>query len=910
LKSRLLRLVGANRPKIIAVFATTRAEAERAVSHARAGANLPIWAYCAEAAIPIEGCARFDSGSGALRRFAKELRGVWVALSIVAWTGPSAGRPAAAAKLFPFTILPFRILVLNEAGDFFAAGAGAIAGHLRRRMRDASLDALRRAGDVAGGLAAWTGSIIYRAAEKTVDAARWIYSLAYRTGERSADAIRLTYSLLYRTGERLADAMRLAYSLLYRTSQRLADAMRLAYSLLYRGAERFADVFGLAYSLLYRGGERLADVFRLVYSLILWSWTWFWTLVRGAAGWTGESILAGLAILARCAPALSRFAVGSLRNRQPFQFGQLAGDAVEIVIPGRAWPRRAVMRALTESSAEFVVFRRGRETASAGPLIRMAKSTGAFAAARQLAHSAWRKRVVIKHPFRQLQEGEVSEVFAPFSSLLVIRRDLFLKLGCPRAFTFGAALMLLFWKASAAGLRSLTVGHDGPVTDEPAMDLEDAELALRVTLSGRLRRLGPRDPDRLRGNVARAPGYANKLRGKPCVLIVSPYLPFPMSHGGAVRIYNLCREMSHEIDFILACFREAGEVVQYAELHEVFREVYIVDADQKCIDAGVPRQVAEYRNSAMSDLIRRFCLGQRVDLVQLEYTQLAEYRDDTGAVPVLLVEHDITFTLHQQLAEFTREIAARHEFQRWQAFEREALQCSNAVWTMSEHDKSVAVTHGARRDRTTVIPNGVDLRRFRPEARGSGALTILFVGSFRHLPNLLAFEALRESIMPEVWRTFPDAVLHVIAGPRHERAVELAGKERLLVADPRIQVRGFVEDVRPAYRDADVVVIPLPVSAGTNIKLMEAMACGRAIVSTAAGCAGLNLVDGRELIVAGLGAPFAAAIVNLLADENARLRMAAEARRTAERRFGWDSIAHQALDFYSGLMPAPLRVKA
>jgi len=368
--------------------------------------------------------------------------------------------------------------------------------------------------------------------------------------------------------------------------------------------------------------------------------------------------------------------------------------------------------------------------------------------------------------------------------------------------------------------------------------------------------------------------------------------------------------MSADIDFVLACFRESGETVHYAELHEVFREVYIVDADEKHADNSLPKQVVEYRNGAMSDLIRRLCLNRRVDLVQLEYTQLAEYRDDTGAVPVLLVEHDITFTLHRQISELTGEIGARREFQRWLEFEREALQCTSAVWTMSEQDKAVAVKYGASQGRTRVVPNGVDLRRFQPEVKEEGPLEVLFVGSFRHLPNLLAFEELQNTIMPEVWQSFPNAVLHVIAGPNHERVVEVAGKGNLLTCDPRIHIQGFVEDVRPAYRRADVVVIPLPVSAGTNIKLMEAMACARAIVSTPAGCAGLKLVHGRELMVAGLGPDFAGAIVGLLADEVTRSRMAAEARRTAEIRFGWDSIARDALKAYASMTAEPLPVAA
>jgi len=117
-----------------------------------------------------------------------------------------------------------------------------------------------------------------------------------------------------------------------------------------------------------------------------------------------------------------------------------------------------------------------------------------------------------------------------------------------------------------------------------------------------------------------------------------------------------------------------------------------------------------------------------------------------------------------------------------------------------------------------------------------------------------------------------------------------------------------VEDVRPAYRDSDVVVIPLPLSAGTNIKLMEAMACGRAVVSTPAGCAGMQLVEGRELLVAESWPEFAEAVAMLLGNEDLRLAIGAEARRTATRRFGWDAIALEALASYAALTGEPAEV--
>jgi glycosyltransferase involved in cell wall biosynthesis len=736
---------------------------------------------------------------------------------------------------------------MNEATDFFAANPLSIAAHAKRRIREAGQATVER-------LASWSWSLLYRAGQRVRDVARLAGSRAIQTGQLIRDFFRLGYSFAYRTSQHVRDCFGLAYSFVYRCSQRVRDRLVIR-----RVATR----------------DKLASFVNLI----------------------SEISLTGLAACARLTPDLARSMVSGMHDRRPLRSGNpcLPGSFVEIAVSGRAWHRSKVLDQLERSNADFVVFRHNGESGDAYALTSTALQTDAFAAAKQVAHSAWRPSVVRKHPFRCLQEGEVTEVASPYSGLIAIRRETLLALGCPHAFTWGAALMLIFWKASAAGMKSIVVGYSAPVPDEPAMVLEDLELAVRLKLSPKMAKMGPARPHQLRGNVATSPWHRRALRGKLRVLVVSPYLPFPLSHGGAVRIYNLCREMAGEIDFTLLCFREANETVCYDELHEVFREVHVVDADEKHADPELPAQVLEYRNTAMAGLIRRFCLEGRVDIVQLEYTQLAEYSRYTGSVPVVLVEHDITFTLHRQMADLSRDISAQREYLRWLEFERAALQCCNVVWTMSGFDRATALEFGAPAARTTVVQNGVDLGRYEPLPKTRPGRSILFVGSFRHRPNLLAFEALRDTIMPEVWRNCPDAVLHVIAGPRHE---DFLGPS---ILDARIILEGFVSDVRPAYRDADLVAIPLPVSAGTNIKLMEAMACGRAVVSTPAGCRGLHLFEGRELIVADLGPGFSDAIVALLDDEVLRMKIAGEARITAEDRFGWDSIARTALESYAAL---------
>ena len=115
---------------------------------------------------------------------------------------------------------------------------------------------------------------------------------------------------------------------------------------------------------------------------------------------------------------------------------------------------------------------------------------------------------------------------------------------------------------------------------------------------------------------------------------------------------------------------------------------------------------------------------------------------------------------------------------------------------------------------------------------------------------------------------------------------------------PKKALHGFVEDLRPLYGSAAVVVVPLEVSAGTNIKVLEAMACGKPVVTTPVGCAGLGLRDGVDAVIRPSSESFAAAVCDLLSDLEACRRIGARARATAEERFSWIAIAAGAYQSY------------
>jgi glycosyltransferase involved in cell wall biosynthesis len=381
----------------------------------------------------------------------------------------------------------------------------------------------------------------------------------------------------------------------------------------------------------------------------------------------------------------------------------------------------------------------------------------------------------------------------------------------------------------------------------------------------------------------------------PKVLIASPYLPFPLSHGGAVRMYNLMRRTADSFDQVLVSFTETAEPPP-AELLETCVEIVMVrrSGTHSLPASRRPDMVEEFSSPDFRAALRSAARKWKPAVAQLEFTQMAQYAADCAPAPVILVEHDITYDLYSQLLALEEDWDLRRQLKRWRRFETAAWKQASRVVTMSRKD--CAAVSGAR---AIALPNGVDLERFRPSGREPEARRLLFIGSFAHLPNLLA----AEFFLNRVWPLLPDATLHIIAGARHEFFLKRYRDRVALNFDrPGVELEGFVSDVRPAYERAAVVVAPLIASAGTNIKILEAMAMGKAIVSTPAGVNGLDLRPGEDFILAPHAAEMAQAIERLLAGPQERERLGAAARSRAVREFGWDEIARRQAELYRELM--------
>jgi glycosyltransferase involved in cell wall biosynthesis len=580
---------------------------------------------------------------------------------------------------------------------------------------------------------------------------------------------------------------------------------------------------------------------------------------------------------------------------------------------GAHWSPSQLEKRLRENDARWLLWLETEQAPAAiEDMLPLFDSERTFAVSRQRDFRDWKPQLLPMAPFRTLQPGEASQVLAPVSSVVLVDRRKLLALGIPRTSLAGTAWMILFWKAGAAGWRSYSAGQSAALEEQPDLPVQETGFLLHWLRHPSVRRLAPQEPGLARGSIAfRMQSLGESVRpanGPLRVLVVSPFLPFPLSHGGAVRIYNLCRALSGRVEFTLAAVREKNEVVQYEKLLEVFREVYIADNDERPIeDDRLPGQVRQHSLPGLRALIADLAASpSKPDLLQIEYTHLATMRTAAPAIPAILVEHDLTFSLYRQLAESRQAPpSARSEYQRWCAFERHWLGVYEGVWTVSEEDRLAAIEESGRAPESTFhVANGVDTERFQPCDEAAATHEIFYVGSFRHLPNIIGFEKLRDEVMPRVWTRYPKARLRVVAGPQHEDFWKRFGRKGPPASDPRVDVHGFVEDLRPLYARASVVVVPLEVSAGTNIKVLEAMACGKAVVSTPIGCAGLGLRHGCDALIEADWEAFGASVADLLVDEARRLRIGALARRTVEERFSWTAVAESAYGSYQSLLTA------
>ena len=389
------------------------------------------------------------------------------------------------------------------------------------------------------------------------------------------------------------------------------------------------------------------------------------------------------------------------------------------------------------------------------------------------------------------------------------------------------------------------------------------------------------------------------------LLFLDEEFPYPLNSGKRIRTYSLVSRLAGRCAVDYLAFGRAGSEAAQA-LARAGVTVHPVEVDLPAKrGAGFywrllrnlaqrdPFSVTSHHHRRFAAAVDQHLMSRRYDAVVCEWTPYAQYVRHHRDVPRIVNAHNIEHRIWERLAAHEpnplRRAYIAVQASKWRRFESGVFGSMDGATAVSRGDQAAIREMNARLT-TALVENGVDLEGFRP-ADGEGEDgQLVFVGSLDWLANQDAVRHMAADIMPLVRREMPDAELSVVG--RHPPAAieDLSGRDGVTVV-------GTVPDVTPWVARAGVYVVPLRVGGGSRLKILEAMAMGRAVVSTTVGAEGLEVQDGRHLVIADGPEAFARAVVDLARDPRRRRELGLAGRRLVEDRYGWDNLATRYCEF-------------
>jgi glycosyltransferase involved in cell wall biosynthesis len=377
---------------------------------------------------------------------------------------------------------------------------------------------------------------------------------------------------------------------------------------------------------------------------------------------------------------------------------------------------------------------------------------------------------------------------------------------------------------------------------------------------------------------------------------------WPLTSGGRIRSFHTIRELSkrHEVSVITT--HAPGDDVdelraQLAGCERVTAPAYAAD---KRGSAGFATALARSWASPLPvDLwrwrvpdVQRAAADQLapgdVDVCIGDFLSAMPNLPRRVQAPVVLFQHNVEHVIWRRLAgtvpSWQRPLV-EVEWRKLRRYERSACEDATLTIAVSEADRELLASL-APRATVRATPTGVDTDYFAPRERSGGEAGIAFVGSMDWYPNEDAALHLIDSILPEVRRELPGVEATIVGRNPSDRV-------RAAAAAAGVRVTGTVDDVRPYIAEAAVLVVPLRAAGGTRLKIYEALAMGKAVVSTSVGAEGLPLEDGRHYLRVDDASGFAGAVVSLLREPARRAALGDAGRTLVVERFSWPQVTQE-----------------
>jgi glycosyltransferase involved in cell wall biosynthesis len=400
--------------------------------------------------------------------------------------------------------------------------------------------------------------------------------------------------------------------------------------------------------------------------------------------------------------------------------------------------------------------------------------------------------------------------------------------------------------------------------------------------------------------------------------MVTPFLPSAGAvNAGELVMFRQVQKLAERHQVTLVSFADGGSDSRPAvdALHDFGIDVRVTERPPltgpqrlrrrpglavRWLRGDRPLQVLDFQSATMQRLIDRVTQEVDPDLIQVEYSWMGGYRYP-ARTPTLLTEHEVglipareaLIRAHQNPQPLLS-LRAAADYARWNRYELAVCRRFSRVQVFTNRDREVLLRYLPElHPRLRVNPFGMDLPR-PADPRTEDPRALVFVGGFVHPPNVDAALWLGREIMPRLRRAVPDCHLWIVGSNPPDDVVALAGED--------ITVTGRVAAVEPFLARAAVVVAPLRLGGGMRFKVLQAMAMGRPVVTTALGAAGIGGPHRPPLVVASGAADFTSATAELFADPARRRKLGTAARACVALHHGWDGYLDRLERTYSEIL--------
>ncbi len=393
------------------------------------------------------------------------------------------------------------------------------------------------------------------------------------------------------------------------------------------------------------------------------------------------------------------------------------------------------------------------------------------------------------------------------------------------------------------------------------------------------------------------------------ILMLTPYLPYPLLSGGQIRTYNLLKKMAklHEIT-LFALIKNDDEKQYIKELEKYCHQVRVFKRSSQPFTlknifrtafSSYPFLVIRNHVDEVINAIREELDANQYDLIHAETFYMMPHIPKTQ-IPVILVEQTIEYLGYESFAQTTPFQFLRPLFKidikKIKFWEKYYWQTCNQLVTMSEDDKKFIQKEIGRKTPISVVANGVDTHWFAQKKYKKHATpTLLSVGTFKWLPNIEAVKFLVDQVWPLIKKQRPDVKLWIVGNAPTSEIMDYAQK------DSQIEVSGRLTDIREAFAGAHILLAPVFSGKGTRYKILEAMASGTPIIATSIAVEGLGVKNGNQVLIANTASEMAKTALTLLDDKDLQKKLSDHGQTFVKENFDWDLIANKLDQVYLSL---------